>query len=237
MRVFCSISLLIVVAVCGCVHTPAPPYRLKGNWHTVEDDDTLERLARRYRVDEESIKELNDLSNDADLRARQEVFIPRKAGKRPGQWTRPRNAAASPTTVATSGSVSKPCGENGRPCLRWPVAGALITQYTTRGANPHDGIDIKAAKGTEIGAAADGVVLYSGNQIKGYGNLVILKHVGGIITVYAHNAQNRVKEGDKVTSGQTIATLGDTGVVSVPHLHFEVRDGEKPLDPMLYLPK
>ena len=120
--------------------------------------------------------------------------------------------------------------------MDWPVGnGAMITPFRKEGSLPHDGIDIKAPIGTPVKVVEDGVVLYSGNQIKGYGHLVIVRHDGGLITVYAHNRRNLVKEGAPVIRGDAIAELGDSGSVTVPHLHFEMRKGEQPVDPMPYL--
>jgi murein DD-endopeptidase MepM/ murein hydrolase activator NlpD len=97
-------------------------------------------------------------------------------------------------------------------------------------------MDIDAAQGAEIRAAADGVVLYSGSDIKGYGNLVIIRHDQGLITVYAHNDENRVKEGETVAKGQNIGTVGSSGSATHPHLQFEIRRDETPEDPARHLP-
>ncbi len=100
----------------------------------------------------------------------------------------------------------------------------------------HEGVDISAPKGTGVLAADDGKVVYSDNSIRGYGNMIIIKHAGKLTTVYAHNRVNLVDTGDFVKKGQKIAEVGATGRASGPHLHFEVRIGEKPVDPEFYLP-
>ena len=106
-----------------------------------------------------------------------------------------------------------------------------------RQGKPHEGVDIAAPQGSEIHAAADGEVVYSGNGIRGYGNVVIVRHPDGFLTVYAHNLQNRVQKGERVARGQVVGTVGQTGHATAPHLHFEVRFGDAPKNPMNYLEK
>ena len=118
----------------------------------------------------------------------------------------------------------------------WPVAGKVIAAYGAAGAGLHnDGINIAAKEGTEVHAADNGVVAYAGNELKGFGNLLLLKHADGWTTAYAHNEKLLVKRGDEVRQGQAIAVVGRTGNVDTPQLHFEVRKGTQALDPMNYL--
>ena len=118
----------------------------------------------------------------------------------------------------------------------WPVQGKVIGRYGTNASGTHnDGINIAAAKGTPVRAADSGVVAYAGNELRGYGNLVLIKHAGGWMTAYAHNGAVLVKRGDVVKRGQEIATVGSTGIVSEPQLHFEIRRGTQVLDPTQYL--
>ncbi len=119
----------------------------------------------------------------------------------------------------------------------WPAHGRLIATYGPAGDGIHnDGINIAAAEGTPVLAADAGVVAYAGNELRGYGNLILLKHAGGWMTAYAHNAALLVKRGDKVRRGQPIARIGNTGAVNEPQLHFEIRRGTRALDPVEYLP-
>jgi murein DD-endopeptidase MepM/ murein hydrolase activator NlpD len=111
----------------------------------------------------------------------------------------------------------------------------LYGRYGVRAGQRHDGIDIAAPEGTPVGAAADGEVIFAGQQA-GYGGVVILRHEGDLVTLYAHNARLLVKEGQRVRRGQRIATVGQTGRTTGPHLHFEVRAGTRPRNPLLYLP-
>jgi murein DD-endopeptidase MepM/ murein hydrolase activator NlpD len=111
----------------------------------------------------------------------------------------------------------------------------LYGRFGVRGGQRHDGIDIAAPEGTKVTAAADGTVLYVGEQT-GYGAVAILRHEGGLVTLYAHNAAVLVREGARVRRGEAIAKVGQTGRTTGPHLHFEVREGTRPRNPLLFLP-
>lgn len=100
----------------------------------------------------------------------------------------------------------------------------------------HDGIDISVREGTPVRAATGGTVVYSDNRLSGYGNLVIIRHGKNLFTAYAHNQRNLVRKGDVVKRGDTIARAGQTGRITGPHLHFEVRHGSTAVDPLSYLP-
>jgi murein DD-endopeptidase MepM/ murein hydrolase activator NlpD len=120
--------------------------------------------------------------------------------------------------------------------FRWPVRGRIIAGFGPKPTGQqNDGINIAVPEGTPVRAAEDGVVAYSGNELKGYGNLVLVRHATGHVTAYAHNSELLVKRGDSVKRGQVIAKSGQTGNVSSPQLHFEVRKGATPVDPMQYL--
>ena len=120
--------------------------------------------------------------------------------------------------------------------LRWPVQGRIVTGFGRRNDGTHnDGVNISVPRGTEVHAAESGVVAYAGSELKGYGNLVLLRHDNGWVTAYAHNDQLTVKRGDKVQRGQVIARAGRTGSVDQPQLHFELRKGSKPVDPVPFL--
>jgi len=114
----------------------------------------------------------------------------------------------------------------------WPVQGEVIAKFKP---GKNDGIKIKVSEGTPVKAAAAGDVLYAGSELKGFGNLLLLKHAGGWVTAYANNSSLLVKKGDKVKQGQVIAKSGKTGDVKQPQLHFEVRKGKQPVDPLAQL--
>ncbi|MBF0311490.1 MAG: M23 family metallopeptidase, partial [Magnetococcales bacterium] len=119
----------------------------------------------------------------------------------------------------------------------WPVKGPVVQQFGKKGGRTFTGIDIAANAGTPVRATADGVVSYAINGHQALGNLIILRHGGGFMTAYAHNAQILVKQGQKVRQGDQIATVGQSGEVDTPRLHFELRKRIKPLNPLTYLPK
>jgi murein DD-endopeptidase MepM/ murein hydrolase activator NlpD len=121
--------------------------------------------------------------------------------------------------------------------FRWPVRGRIISGF---GPKPNgvanEGVNIAVPEGTDVKAAEGGVVVYAGDELKGYGNLVLVRHTNGYVTAYGNASSLNVKRGDQVRRGQTIARSGSTGNVNSPQLHFEVRKGSTPVDPMLYLP-
>jgi murein DD-endopeptidase MepM/ murein hydrolase activator NlpD len=118
----------------------------------------------------------------------------------------------------------------------WPVQGRLLAGYGTGAGGAHnDGINIAADRGTPIKAIEGGVVAYAGNELRGYGNLVLVKHPDGLISAYAHCDELLVKKGDKIGSGQVIGRVGASGGVAEPQLHFELRRGKQPVDPRQFL--
>lgn len=120
--------------------------------------------------------------------------------------------------------------------FRWPVRGRVISGFGPKPTGQqNDGINLAVPEGTPIKAADDGVVAYAGNELKGYGNLVLIRHSSGYVTAYAHASELLVKRGDSVKRGQVVAKSGQTGNVNSPQLHFEVRKGSTPVDPMQHL--
>ncbi len=123
------------------------------------------------------------------------------------------------------------------PGFLWPVRGPILSAYGTSADGTHnDGVNIAAPEGTPVVAAEAGEVAYAGNELKGYGNLVLIKHANGVITAYAHLENMTVKRFDKVARGQAIGRVGATGAVAQPQLHFEIRQGARAVDPAGYLP-
>jgi murein DD-endopeptidase MepM/ murein hydrolase activator NlpD len=118
------------------------------------------------------------------------------------------------------------------PEFRWPARGRIIEGFKAGG---NDGINIAVPEGTSVRAAESGVVAYAGNELKGYGNLVLIRHPNGFVSAYANNGELDVKRGDTVKRGQVIAKSGQTGNVNSPQLHFELRKGSTPVDPTSYL--
>jgi len=140
-----------------------------------------------------------------------------------------------PPDQTASLALPPPPPRSGRSFL-WPVQGDILGKYgPMAGGTQNDGINIKAAEGTPVLAADGGTVAYAGNELRGYGNLILIKHADGWMTAYAHNSKLLVSRGQKVQRGQVIARVGATGAVTEPQLHFEVRRGSRALDPMDYL--
>lgn len=122
--------------------------------------------------------------------------------------------------------------------LRWPVVGKVVSGFGPRPDGTHnDGVNVAAPIGTDVHAADAGVVAYAGDELKGYGNLVLLRHDNGWVTAYAHADEVIVKRGDRVKRGQIIAKAGRTGQVDEPQVHFELRQGQKPVDPTPFMEK
>jgi murein DD-endopeptidase MepM/ murein hydrolase activator NlpD len=147
----------------------------------------------------------------------------------PAPPSSPQTPPASPPAV-----TGKPSGvAPSRRGFLWPVQGEIASGFGPKpGGTQNDGVNIVARRGTAVRAAEDGVVVYAGNELRGYGNLLLIRHTGGWMTAYAHNDELLVGRGAHVKRGQTIAKVGGTGGVSSPQLHFEVRQAGRPVDPM-----
>jgi murein DD-endopeptidase MepM/ murein hydrolase activator NlpD len=138
------------------------------------------------------------------------------------------------TAAATPAKAADATGA--LPTFRWPVRGKVITSYGAKtNGKSNDGINLAVPEGTPVKAAEDGVVAYSGNELKGYGNLVLVRHSNGYVTAYAHASELLVKRGDPIKRGQIIAKSGQSGEVGSPQLHFEIRKGSSPVDPLQFL--
>lgn len=144
--------------------------------------------------------------------------------------------SSSPTEPAVESSVKSAEATSGLPAFRWPVRGRIIAGYGAKtNGKQNDGINIAVPEGTPIKAADDGVVAYAGNELKGYGNLVLVRHSNGYVSAYSHASELSVKRGDSIKRGQVVGKAGQTGDVSSPQLHFEIRKGSTPVDPMQFL--
>lgn len=148
-----------------------------------------------------------------------------------------RLAQANPPAEEVETQAAKPGEATGAlPTFRWPVRGKVITGYGAKtNGKSNDGINLAVPEGTPIKAAEDGVVAYSGNELKGYGNLILVRHSNGYVTAYAHASELMVKRGDTIKRGQIIAKSGQSGEVGSPQLHFEIRKGSQPVDPLQFL--
>jgi murein DD-endopeptidase MepM/ murein hydrolase activator NlpD len=143
---------------------------------------------------------------------------------------RPIEAAKAPKEIESTASIpAQPKASLG---FRWPAKGRVINGFGSAG---NEGINIALPEGTPVKAAEDGTVAYAGSEVKGYGKLVLIRHDNGHVSAYAHNGDIAVKHGEKVKRGQTIAKSGQSGNVTSPQLHFEIRKGATPIDPMPHL--
>lgn len=225
-----------------------PPYTLKvgqiiklpqARYHIVAKGDTLYNISKRYNVDMPTLSRTNDLRAPFTLKIGQKLLMP---GSIVTKQTAPRTVAAnnknSPAGSRTTSSrytYVQPSTKR-KQKFAWPVKGQIISKFgpIAKGRN-NDGINIKAAKGTIVKAADAGTIAYAGNELKGFGNLILIRHNDGWVSAYAHNDTIKVRKGQKVSKGSPIATVGNSGGVGVPQLHFETRAGKKALNPLAYL--
>ena len=226
--------------------------------HVVAPGETLHSIARHYGKPVLVLAKANNIAPDSMVRVGERITIPGGASNSVAAAAAPaapapRNetpvgslaAAESPHSARLAAAVAPDAEEGGAkageaggsvPGFRWPVRGRVIAGF---GPKPNglqnDGINLAVPEGTPVKAADDGVVAYAGNELKGYGNLVLVRHSNGFVTAYAHASEIIVKRGDSVKRGQVIAKSGQTGSVTSPQLHFEIRKGATPVDPSQYL--
>jgi lipoprotein NlpD len=201
---------------------------------TVRKGDTLYGIAQRYDMTTWQLASINGLSSPYTIRPGQTLKLGSAKTYRPPVATG-TTAKTTRTSKATSKSTTASLPEDsGKLSWQWPVHGKLITTFKSNKTG-RKGIDIAGTEGRAIKAAAPGKVVYSGNGLISYGNLVIIKHNRTYLSAYAHNSKLLVKEGDTIKSGQKIAELGKTGTDS-PRLHFEIRKNGTPVNPLKYLP-
>ncbi len=230
---------------------PSPAY-------VVAAGDTVYSISKQYGVSIQELASVNRFSKPYRIKVGQQIQVPTQtatasiarspaaspsptAPVQSSSWLERVSEFAIPTTKpkstsqAVTWSQSTPQGkpENG---FLWPVNGRVISAYGTKQNGLHnDGINIAVQSGTKVHAARSGVVTYAGNELKGYGNLLLIKHDDGFVTAYAHNKRLLVRRGDKVDQGQPIAEAGNTGAVTTPQVHFEIRKGRNAVNPSGYL--
>lgn len=204
--------------------------------HLVEAGQTLYGIAKGYGISVPELMAENGLTPQKAIEVGQTLLIPERA--RPKAPSRDSAAgpasAGNPPSPRPSASAHPVATGTAVGVLDWPLRGILYARFGRKGAQPHDGLDLAAPVGTLVKTAGPGRVLYAGEQ-RGYGFTVIIEHGDGLVTVYAHNREVRVKTGEQVRAAQVIATVGESGRTSGPHLHFEVRKEGTPVDPLRYL--
>jgi murein DD-endopeptidase MepM/ murein hydrolase activator NlpD len=233
--------------------------------YVVNPGDTLAGIARHHHVSRAELAKANNLDISAKLKLGTRLTVPgtRTAALAPAApapavaqpiavATAPATKMAAATATAQSARLAqaaptleetaaeapvKPSEATGAlPTFRWPVRGKVITTYGAKtNGKSNDGINLAVPEGTPVKAAEDGVVAYSGNELKGYGNLILVRHANGYVTAYAHASELLVKRGDTIKRGQVIAKSGQSGEVGSPQLHFEIRKGSTPVDPLQFL--
>lgn len=182
-------------------------------------EDTVSRLARRHQVSPAALIAANNLTDPNHLQVGQQLRLPDTSAKQP--------AKSEILIPAPKGNTD----------FRWPVLGTILSGFGPKGGGLHnDGVNIRVAAGTPIRAAEQGVVIHAGSDLEAFGNLLLIRHANGFVTVYAHADRLLVGRGTRVRQGEIIAHAGQTGNVSEPQLHFEIRKGRKAINPKTHLP-
>jgi len=213
--------------------------------YRVRTGDTLYTLGKRYGIPYKNLARNNHIPYPYTIYSGQRIYLKGVAPRSQSlpvakhQYKAPvskkSKAIAKNKKSATKIKKTSQAAFTGK--LLWPVKGTLTSRFGRRGSRMHDGIDIGAKAGTPVYASAAGEVVYSDQRLSGYGKLIIIRHRHDLFTAYAHNQRNLVRKGDKVKAGSVIARVGQTGRATGPHLHFEVRRGPTPVDPLAYLPR
>lgn len=192
--------------------------------HIVQPGDTIYGVARKYGVAISTLVRLNRIKPPYTIVTGRKLLLPDRL-----------QTAATPPARIRAAIPKPPPRSSGKFLL--PVRGVVISKFGAQGKGlRNDGINIAAPLGTPVRAAENGIVVYSGNALLGFGNMVLIRHADSFMTAYAHNRSLGVARGDVVRRGQVIAEVGRTGNVSTPQLHFEVRKGKKAVDPARYIP-
>lgn len=219
-----------------------PPYELAAGdrlalpqqqFYKVQRKDTLYSISRRHETDAASLAKLNGIAAPYTISVGQMLQTPGGQGQAVATST---TAKAKNAPRKTAAKVKKPKRLAAAPRrvgrFRVPVKGPVISNYGPKEGGLHnDGINIAARAGTPIIAAENGVVVYAGNELRGYGNLLLIRHSDGWVTAYAHASKFTVKPGDRVRQGDKVAEVGQTGNVDRPQLHFELRKGTRAVNP------
>lgn len=245
-------ALLLFVVFLSFVH---PEHSLasapkKGVYHPVGKGVTLYRISLAYKIPIAKILEANGLSSPSTLKVGQKLFIPGATKVLSVEPSAPLSPKERQDLEASLQSEERPViadlpgpSEKGKPPwhgkgldLIWPIQGKINSPYGPRGNRFHAGIDIASPSYQEVKAAMDGEVILARSAATGYGNVVVLRHDSGLSTIYGHMNVIIAQEGESTRQGQAIGGVGSTGRSTGPHLHFELRQNGKPLDPLPHLP-
>ena len=200
--------------------------------HIVKKGHTLYDIANCYEVSISDIMKINQLKNNDKIYLGDKLFIPLYDN------TNQTNCInITKVTISKEVNKTKEKKKNNNYSYMWPVKGKIISKFglLAKGLR-NDGINISADIGNPVLAIESGKIVYAGNEIQAFGNLILIKHHNDKTSAYAHLDKINVKKGESVNKGQIIALVGNSGKVSIPQLHFEIRDKDGPLDPLKYLP-
>lgn len=219
----------IGLALSGCAGDSAEG-SYSGSVYTVKRGDTLSRISRMTGTSVRDLARMNGISPPYTIEIGQKLKVSGGSSSSAKKSTVSKTAKVVPSSAVPKSSWP-PVGQR---CWRWPASGKVVLTYSTsEGGNK--GIDIAGSRGQPVYAAGAGKVVYVGNQLRGYGNLVMIKHNEDYITAYAHNDKLMVNNGQSVKIGQQIATMGSSDADSV-RLHFQIRYRATAIDPLRYLP-
>lgn len=216
--------------------------------HTVRRGENLYRIGLRYNINYVDLAAHNGISPPYAIEVGQEIRIPggqvRTVSLDPPaiRSEPPRTTATRETPVRVERTAPPPQRPSPQPVsagpvtFQWPIRGDIVSTFGPKpDGRRNDGINIAADEGDSVRAAAAGTVVYAGGELQGYGELVLIRHDGGWVTAYAHNSRLLVAEGDRIEQGQLVAEAGSTGSVDTAQVHFEIRRGVTPEDPMGHL--
>ncbi|MEQ9144897.1 MAG: M23 family metallopeptidase [Parvibaculaceae bacterium] len=204
--------------------TPAarPRSAASGGTHVVKAGETVYRISKMYGVEQDALRSANGIGSDNAINAGQRLTIPGRGEVQ---------VASGAPTPRVKPPLDAPPPATGQ--FIWPAEGRIVSRFGPKADGLHnDGINIAVPEGTPVRAAQSGVVAYAGNELRGYGNLLLIRHADGWMTAYAHNGKLLVERGATVTKGQTIALAGRTGSVQTAQVHFEIRRGARAMDPL-----
>jgi len=193
--------------------------------HTVAPGETLWRISKRYGTTVPAIMAANGIDDVRNVPTGARLLIPTTASVDSGRREQAKTYASRDPRGRSSGT----------PQFSWPVTGEIMSPFGMRHGEHHEGIDIRAAKGTPVRAAEAGRVIHADASLAGYGKMVVIKHAGRLYSVYAHNSKLLVEVGQFVEKGEEIAEVGATGNATTPHLHFEIRTNNTPRNPLEFL--
>ena len=202
--------------------------------YRVRAGDSLYTISRTFEIDVTRLARLNDLRAPYVIAPGQTLNLPSVSTGAPKAAAGRKIVRKAPTPAQRKIAARTPRRAGSK--FAWPVSGAVLSSYGPKKGGLHnDGINIKAPRGAPVRAADNGQVVYAGNELKGFGNLVLIRHADRWMTAYAHMDRLHVKRGQVIKQGTTLGTVGSTGGVDSPQLHFEVRRGIKALNPEAYL--